>query len=131
MLYFWLRSDDLAEDRTSVDMLSVGPVDVLPDVPVLAAPWAPQALASLRLGVALLVMELPPSRLLSLKTAPSPSLQLSLLPLRLKALQNLTASLIQMRAHTPATMTATSATEDRLILVELDCTGFTVTVNCQ
>ena len=38
MLYFWLRSDDLAEDHTSVDMLSVpvGPVDVLPpDVPVL------------------------------------------------------------------------------------------------
>ena len=115
MLYFWLRSDDLAEDRTSVDMLSVGPVDVLPDVPVLAAamPWAPQALASLRLGVVLLVLWLPPSRLLSLKTAPSPSLQLSLLPVRLKALQNLTASLIEMRAHTPATMPATSATEDR------------------
>ena len=114
MLYFWLRSDDLAEDRTSVDMLSVGPVDVLPDVPVLAAamPWAPQALASLRLGVVLLVMELPPSRLLSLKTAPSPSLQLSLLPLRPKALQNLTASLIEMRDHTPA-MPATSATEDK------------------
>ena len=36
MLYFWLRSDDLAEDHTSVDMLSVGPVDVLlSDVPVL------------------------------------------------------------------------------------------------
>ena len=41
MLYFWLRSDDLAEDRTSVDMLSVGPVDVLPDAPVLAAAMGP------------------------------------------------------------------------------------------
>ena len=41
MLYFWLCSDDLAEDRTSVDMLSVGPVDDLPDAHVLATAMGP------------------------------------------------------------------------------------------
>ena len=135
MLYFWLRSDDLAEDHTSVDMLSVpvGPVDVLPpDVPVLvlaavgptgivapgggAGVRAP-AVAAAAIGDGAVAIGVAAA----LRTAVEPY----------TALQNLTASLIQMRAHTPATMTATSATEDRLILVELDCTGFTVTVNCQ
>ena len=30
MLFFWLRSDDLAENRSSDESLSVGPVDVAP-----------------------------------------------------------------------------------------------------
>ena len=64
MLYFWLRSDDLAEDHP--------------------CPMAP--LASLRLGV-VRVLELPPLRLLPLETAPSPSAPLPLYVLLLSPIR--------------------------------------------
>ena len=39
MLFFWLRSDDLAENRSADESLSVGPVDVAPpDLPPAPSP---------------------------------------------------------------------------------------------